>query len=96
MLEVVDGLQRLTTLTILFCVLRDLDAEDGGKPNERVLAAIGTGQGGNARQRLSLREADEAFFQTHVRNLGATSVAPVSDDLSPAGGESRRGPRSPA
>ena len=27
-LEVVDGLQRLTTLTILFCVLRDLDAKD--------------------------------------------------------------------
>jgi len=26
--EVVDGLQRLTTLTILFCVLRDLDEED--------------------------------------------------------------------
>jgi len=54
-LEVVDGLQRLTTLTILFCVLRDLDAKDAGKPNERVLAAIGTGQSGNARQRLSLR-----------------------------------------
>ncbi len=82
-LEVVDGLQRLTTLTILFCVLRDLDAKDAAKPNERVLAAIGTGQGGNARRRLSLREADEAFFRTLVRNLGATSLAPVSDNLSP-------------
>ena len=58
-----------------------------GKPNERVLAAIGTGQGGNARRRLSLREADEAFFRAHVRNLGATSLAPVSDNLSPAGGD---------
>jgi len=82
-LEVVDGLQRLTTLTILFCVLRDLAAKDVGKPNERVLAAIGTGQGRNTRQRLSLREADEAFFRAHVRNLGATSVAPVGDNLSP-------------
>lgn len=82
-LEVVDGLQRLTTLTILFCVLRDLDAKDAAKPNERVLAAIGTGQSGNARQRLSLREGDEAFFRALVRNLGATSVAPVSDNLSP-------------
>jgi hypothetical protein len=82
-LEVVDGLQRLTTLTILFCVLRDLGAKDGGKPNDRVLAAIGTGQGRNARQRLSLREADEAFFEAHVRNLGATGLVPVSDDLSP-------------
>ena len=32
-LEVVDGLQRLTTLTILFCVLRDLDDGDGQPPN---------------------------------------------------------------
>ncbi len=93
-LEVVDGLQRLTTLTILFCVLRDLDAKDAGKPNERLLAAIGTGQGGNARPRLSLREADEAFFQAHVRNAGATSIAPVSDSPSPHGSADRRGSRS--
>ncbi len=82
-LEVVDGLQRLTTLTILFCVLRDLDAKDAKKPHERLLAAIGTGQGGTARPRLSLRETDEPFFQTHVRNAGATSIAPVSDTPSP-------------
>jgi len=82
-LEVVDGLQRLTTLTILFCVLRDLDAKDAKKPHERLLAAIGTGQGGTARPRLSLRETDEPCFRTHVRNAGATSIAPVSDTPSP-------------
>src|SRR5215470_811595 len=32
--EVVDGLQRLTTLTILFCLLRDLDAEAGEPASE--------------------------------------------------------------
>ena len=31
--EVIDGLQRLTTLTILFCVLRDLDAEERATPH---------------------------------------------------------------
>jgi hypothetical protein len=82
-LEVVDGLQRLTTLTILFCVLRDLDAKDARKPHERLLAAIGTGQGGNARPRLSLRETDEPFFRSHVRNADATGIAPVSDNPSP-------------
>jgi len=82
-LEVVDGLQRLTTLTILFCVLRDLDAKDAGKPHERLLTAIGTGQGGTSRPRLSLRETDEPFFRTHVRNAGAMSIAPVSDTPSP-------------
>jgi hypothetical protein len=82
-LEVVDGLQRLTTLTILFCVLRDLDAKDAVKPHERLLTAIGTGQGGNARPRLFLRETDDVYFRTHVRNAGATSIAPASDNLSP-------------
>jgi hypothetical protein len=82
-LEVVDGLQRLTTLTILFCVLRDLDAKDARKPYERLLAAIGTGQGGNARPRLSLRETDEPFFRSHVRNVDATGIAPISDKPSP-------------
>ena len=43
LLEVVDGLQRLTTLTILFCVLRDLDARSGVRPNAGLLAAIRAG-----------------------------------------------------
>jgi hypothetical protein len=76
--DVVDGLQRLTTLTILFCVLRDLDAEGGEAPGERLLAAIGT----NARVRLALREPEETFFQVHVRRRGATSVQRAEGSLS--------------
>src|SRR5262249_52284229 len=78
--EVVDGLQRLTTLTILFCVLRDLDAEDSEAASERLLAAIGT----SARARLALREPEEAFFQVHVRSRGATSGPCPDGALSPA------------
>jgi len=81
--EVVDGLQRLTTLTILFCVLRDLDEDGGELPNERLLAAIGTG-GVSTRNRLTLREPDETFFNAHVRGRGATRVHPADGNLSPA------------
>ena len=34
-LEIVDGLQRLTTLTILFSILRDIDMDDGERPLRR-------------------------------------------------------------
>jgi len=78
--EVVDGLQRLTTLTILFCVLRDLDAEAGEPASERLLAAIGAG----ARARLALREPEESFFQAHVRRRGATAEPCPERSLSPA------------
>jgi hypothetical protein len=81
--EVVDGLQRLTTLTILFCVLRDLDAEGGEEPDARLLAAIGSASA-HARNRMSLREPDERFFHAHVRGRGATRVAPPDGGLSPA------------
>ena len=82
LLDVVDGLQRLTTLTMLFCIIRDLEAAEGGKPNERLLAAIGLGAG-QARHRLTLREPEEAFFHAHVRVPGATRVEPLDVDLSP-------------
>ena len=64
-LEVVDGLQRLTTLTMLFCVLRDLDRRRRpAAERPRLLAAIATGQGATAATGCQLREPDEAFFQT--------------------------------
>lgn len=78
--EVVDGLQRLTTLTILFCVLRDLDAEGGEPASERLQAAIAA----SARVRLALREPEERFFQMHVRRRGATTEPCPEGSLSPA------------
>lgn len=76
--DVVDGLQRLTTITILFCVLRDLDAGRSETVSERLPAAIGT----QARARLALREPDETFFEAHVRRHGATAVQPSEGSLS--------------
>jgi hypothetical protein len=83
-LEVVDGLQRLTTLTMLFSLLRDIDRSDAQRPNDRILSAIATAQGRNGRFRFMLREPDEAFFQNYVRQPGATLLNPDSEALSAA------------
>jgi hypothetical protein len=80
--EVVDGLQRLTTLTILFSLLRDLDARGGQRAHERVLAAISTSQGRNAQPRVAFRGPDEPFFQTCVRDPGCALLAMQSEPLS--------------
>jgi hypothetical protein len=79
-LEIVDGFQRLTSLTILFCALRDLDAEQGLPANARLEAAIGTG----LRRRLSLRPPEAMFFEHYVRAPGATRIKPKATNLAPA------------
>ena len=68
--EVVDGLQRLTTLTILFCVLRDLDASDRAASHAGLATAIHAGRGDAAKSRLTHRGTDEKFFQAYVRGAG--------------------------
>jgi hypothetical protein len=83
-LEVVDGFQRLTTLTILLCVLRDLDEADAQTLDARALQAIAMGLGARARHRLSVGGSDESFFHAHVRAWGATRVEPSSAGRSPA------------
>lgn len=78
--EVVDGLQRLTTLTILFCVLRDLAAEDGEPVSRRLHEAIqATAMGG--RLRLKLSGGDASFFAAHVGAPGSSQVSPAGDEL---------------
>jgi hypothetical protein len=81
-LDVIDGFQRLTTLTILFCVLRDL-----GHGDRRLLSAIHVGRGEARRARLTLAAADEAFFAQQVREDGATSRGPAI--ASPSSAEKR-------
>jgi hypothetical protein len=83
-LEVVDGLQRLTTLTILFCVIRDLARSGADQPHERLLTAIGTGQKSKTRPRLTLQDRDQGFFHTYVRAPGATRVAAPESGLTVA------------
>ena len=69
---VVDGQQRLTTLTMLFCVLREL-ATDNKSLSELdgfVREAGNSLRGTEDRLRLSLRTRDKAFFYRNVQSEG--------------------------
>jgi hypothetical protein len=79
--DVVDGFQRLTTITILLCALRDLAH---GRSDRRLLAAIEVPFGAGTRARVTLAPPDEAFFSEHVRTPGATSRPASRETLSPA------------
>ncbi|MDQ0221427.1 DUF4357 domain-containing protein [Peribacillus cavernae] len=72
--EVLDGQQRLTTLTILLAVLRDYLGDDYAK-NIKVMIA----QEGNRllqtrdQYRIELRKRDQSFFQQYIQEDGATT-----------------------
>ena len=69
--EVVDGQQRLTTLTMLFSVLRELTSGQLADNLDQFVREIGNElRGTKDRFRLSLRERDREFFEDHVQNRG--------------------------
>lgn len=70
--EVVDGQQRLTTLTILFCVLRELTRNDKHREElDSYVRAKGKPLAGiKDRFRLSLRERDRDAFRENVQDVG--------------------------
>lgn len=69
--EVVDGQQRLTTLTILLSVLREVISEEVAKELTSYLYEKGSlVKGTKNRYRLTLRERDAQFFRDHIQNEG--------------------------
>lgn len=82
--QVIDGQQRLTTFTILFCVLRELaESEDARTAIDNYVSQKGDPYAGIAdRFRLNLRERDQEFFRERVQirnrledNLGTSKDA---------------------
>lgn len=74
--DVIDGQQRLTTLTILFSVLRDLvEGEEFSRNlSARVMDPGNELDGIPAKPRLTLRDQDASFFRKYVQtpgNIGA-------------------------
>ncbi len=70
--KVVDGQQRLTTLTILLSALRETvaDVELSNDLTHFLYAKGNKALGTNNRYRLLIRDRDRDFFQTHVQSSG--------------------------
>lgn len=81
--RVVDGQQRLTTLTILFSVIRDLteDAEKQASREKYIKQVANEDEGIPETLRLQLRKKDQAFFEKHIQKRSATSELPDADGL---------------
>ncbi len=87
--RVVDGQQRLTTLTIIFSVLRDLtqDTETRVRRERYVKQSADDDRGLKEKLRLQLRKKDQSYFEKTVQKTGATSELP---DLSGLTGSKAR------
>ena len=72
--KIVDGQQRITTLTILFCVLRELAAEDDRSSIDRYVYEPGDKFAGiQGHYRLAVRRRDRDFFQNNIQRTGKLS-----------------------
>ena len=82
--DVVDGQQRLTTLTILLSAIRASVTKDTADEVTPLIYEKGSAiRGTKDRFRLTLRERDQNFFQNYVqREEGISKLAQLNDALS--------------
>ncbi len=88
--EIVDGLQRLLTLTILMAVLRDIAEDEDAEASALAASCIvradrpDTLTDERRRLRLRLEGSDRNFLHTFVQEARATSAMPDDDVLPPS------------
>jgi hypothetical protein len=87
--KIIDGQNRLTTLTIMLSVLRDLTTEEKKRFDRRkyIFQKPNADRGTSKRFRVLLRNRDGPFFVKHVQQPGATNTLP---DLGILGGSRYR------
>jgi len=74
--QIVDGQQRITTLTILFCVLRELAAESDKSSIDRYVYEAGDKFAGvPGHYRLAVRARDREFFENNIQQRGRLSAS---------------------
>ena len=86
--NVVDGQQRLVTLTILFCVLRDLIAARSPATafalSKCIRGEAAAQSAASERTRVRLRGQENAFLADNVQRRGACQETTPNDGLTPA------------
>lgn len=84
--RVVDGQQRLTTLTILFSVIRDLTEDPVKQANREtyIKQVANEDEGIPEALRLQLRQKDQSYFEKHIQMRGATDSLPSTEGQSGA------------
>ena len=89
--EVVDGQQRLTTLAMILCALRDLSTDDDLKSeiDESIRQRARVMEGTSSKFRLELRDRDRQFFHQHIQRRGA--VVELLDHQPNPGSDSQQG-----
>jgi hypothetical protein len=89
--EVIDGQQRLTTLSILFAIMRDLTANAplANELGEFVMEPGRITAGTEPKPRLTLRARDAQFFHGHIQKPGHTAGLADIDDNSLANDSQR-------